>query len=437
MFKQTRTTVFLVAILLCVWVAVSANAVELYLEDNVLAAGNYNDGTGSSDITLIIRIEAGGDIVLDEGAPVGYIVPQADIDGWTEVAFDDSGWNGGLSGVGYGDGDDNTESRGAAASIYTRYYFDVPNADSINSIRVLVDHDDGYILWLNGEEIGRSASIESVSPVGDVPAWDVSAGGDMSGHGASELTAGTPNESRWSDGKIVEHTVSFDFGGQSPAGSIGESPGGGTGASMAPLYLTGNVLAGANFNDGPGSSDMTLIMRLTGDGEIYVDEGSPVKYIHDPDNANVGDGWIQTDFDDSGWADGVSGVGFADGDDNTETPEGLMSIWTRYYFDAPNAGTINDLILLADFDDGYIAWLNGVEIGFSGAPAGDPPAWNATEDGTSGGSGASELPAGQPNEARWSHGDIVENTIAFQFLEGPTAVSPRSKLATTWGNLKK
>jgi len=413
MLKQTETKMILVAIFLCAWVVVSADAVDLYLEDNVLAAANYNDDISSSDITLIIRIEAGGDIVVDEGMPVGYIIPQADIDGWTEVAFDDSGWKGGLSGVGYGDGDDNTETRGAAASIYTRYYFDVPNAESINSIRVLVDYDDGYILWLNGEEIGRSPSIESVSPVGDVPAWDVSAGGDMGGHGAAELEAGTPNETRWSNAEIAEHIVSVDFGGQRPAGSAGEPPS--VTPVIAPLYARGNVLAGANFNDGPGSSDMTLIMRLMGDGVIYVDEGSPVKYIHDPDNANTGDGWIQPDFNDSG----------------------LMSIWTRYYFDAPNAGTVNDLILLADFDDSYIAWLNGVTIAYDGgAPAGDPPAWNSTESGVSG-SGASELPAGQPNEERWGHADIVETVVSFQFAEGPTAVSSKGKLTTTWGSLKK
>lgn len=182
---------------------------------------------------------------------------------------------------------------------------------------------------------------------------------------------------------------------------------------------------------------MSLIMRLMGDGVIYVDEGSQVKYIISPDNANVGDGWIQADFDDSAWDDGISGVGYDDGDDNTETPAGIVSIWTRYYFDAPNAATVSELILLSDFDDGYIAWLNGVAIAFSGAPGGDPPAWDATEGGTSGGSGASELPAGLPNEARWSDGAVEETVVKFQFMDGPAAVSPKGKLTTTWGRLKK
>lgn len=206
-------------------------------------------------------------------------------------------------------------------------------------------------------------------------------------------------------------------------------------ADTAPLYGSGNVLAAANFNDGPGSSDMTLIIRLSGDGIIYVDEGNPVKYIHDPDNEGV-EGWTEIGFDDGGWTDGISGVGFADGDDNTTTSSGLMSIWTRYRLDAPNAASAQELVLLVDYDDQAMVWLNGVNIFTSaGAPEGDPPAWNASQGGTPN-HGASELAAGQPNAARWSHGDIEEVIVDFQFA-GATAVEADGKLATTWGNLKK
>ena len=57
-------------------------------------------------------------------------------------------------------------------------------------------------------------------------------------------------------------------------------------AEKVKFYKKDNVLIGINFNDGPGSSDMTLIMRLSGDNDIYVDEGNDVKYIHSPDNEN-------------------------------------------------------------------------------------------------------------------------------------------------------
>jgi hypothetical protein len=207
-------------------------------------------------------------------------------------------------------------------------------------------------------------------------------------------------------------------------------------AATAPLYGAGNVLAVASFNDGPGSSDMTCILRLSGDSEIYIDEGSPVKYVPDPGNQDEGDGWIQVNYNDSGWEDGVSGVGFADGDDNTALGSGLMSIWIRYYFEAPNAASISDLTLLADYDDQCIVWLNGVRIfASSGAPDGDPPAWNASEGGTDN-HGSTEMAAGTPNEARWTQGSIEETAVDFVFA-GATAVEASDKLAVTWGSLKK
>ena len=82
---------------------------KLYSKDNVLAAGCYNDGFSSSDMTLIIQLKAGGNIIFDEGAKVKYLVPEADVAGWNEREFDDSNWEDGITGVGYGDGDDNTE----------------------------------------------------------------------------------------------------------------------------------------------------------------------------------------------------------------------------------------------------------------------------------------------------------------------------------------
>lgn len=207
--------------------------------------------------------------------------------------------------------------------------------------------------------------------------------------------------------------------------------------AQVPLYREDNVLVGANFNDGPGSSDMTLIMRLSGDKEIYVDEGSDVKYIHNPDNEDI-EGWTEIEFDDSEWEDGISGVGFSDGDDNTVTPAGLISIWTRYHFDASNASNVKELVLLADYDDQYVAFLNGVKIAASsGAPQDDPPAWNASQGGLNN-HGSSELAAGEPNDSRWNHAGIGETIVDFEFAgQSAFAVKAKKKLSVIWGSLKK
>jgi len=50
-----------------------------------------------------------------------YIVPNEDIEGWTEVNFDDSNWKDGVFGVGFRDGDDNTAVPENIASVYIRY----------------------------------------------------------------------------------------------------------------------------------------------------------------------------------------------------------------------------------------------------------------------------------------------------------------------------
>ena len=177
----------------------AADTPKLFTKDNVLAAGCYNDGLSSSDMTLIIQLTVGNDIIFDEGVEVKYHVPDADVDGWTELEFDDTNWETGITSIGYGDGDDNTEiESGAVSSLYTRYHFDVPEAATSEKIMFRIDYDDSYILWLNGVEIGRSANIATLSPVGEIPAWDVSKIVDsMPDVEATKVPKGTPNEDRW------------------------------------------------------------------------------------------------------------------------------------------------------------------------------------------------------------------------------------------------
>jgi hypothetical protein len=209
-------------------------------------------------------------------------------------------------------------------------------------------------------------------------------------------------------------------------------------ADVGPLkiYDTGNVLVGANFNDDPGSSDMTLIMRLQSTGGIHADEGDDVQYIVDEQPAG---GWTQIDYDDSGWESGTSGVGFSDGDDNTDVGSGKLFIVTRYMVNISGASSIQNLELLADYDDQAAAWLNGHLVFVSDGvadlvSAAVEPAWDITMDGSPN-HGASELAAGSPNEARWSTGNVETTAIAFEY-GGAVNVEARGKLTTAWASLK-
>ena len=140
---------------------------------NVLAAMAINDSPGSSDLTLIIQIEIGGDIVLDEDHECFAIMPTENIPddgdpaGWTAPNFDDGDWDKGEYGIGYGDGDDNTEiGDGDNAAVYMIGSFSA--GDSAGSLMVGVDYDDGCVVLINGVEVARTAGAD----IGDMVDFD-------------------------------------------------------------------------------------------------------------------------------------------------------------------------------------------------------------------------------------------------------------------------
>lgn len=161
---------------------------ELISGENLLAIGLYEDSPGSSDATLIVQLLTDNKILIDEGSPVKYIEPDGDIPskndpiGWAMPGFDDSDWEEGTYGVGYGDNDDNTVvgSQVTTLSIYTRAYFDVPDAFSVKTLTLNIDYDDSVVVWLNGVEAARSLPTE----LPEIPHWDDQCG-EPNSHEAS------------------------------------------------------------------------------------------------------------------------------------------------------------------------------------------------------------------------------------------------------------
>lgn len=78
---------------------------------------------------------------------------------WTSLAFDDSSWLSGASGIGYGDGDDATvldDMMGNYSTVYQRKVFNVADPTQIDQLMLQVDYDDGFVAYLNGTEVARS-----------------------------------------------------------------------------------------------------------------------------------------------------------------------------------------------------------------------------------------------------------------------------------------
>lgn len=68
----------------------------------------------------------------------------------------------------------------------------------------------------------------------------------------------------------------------------------------------------------------------------------------------------------TGWSNGQGGFGYGDGDDNTSVPAGTISVYFRKTFSITNTSDLVEAILSIDYDDGFIAYLNGIEIGRNG-----------------------------------------------------------------------
>ncbi len=78
-------------------------------------------------------------------------------------------------------------------------------------------------------------------------------------------------------------------------------------------------------------------------------------------NAEPGADWNNATFNDQSWLQGKGGIGYGDNDDGTVISP-TLSVFLRKKFTIVNRDKIKEAILHIDYDDGFIAYLNGVEI---------------------------------------------------------------------------
>lgn len=97
-------------------------------------------------------------------------------------------------------------------------------------------------------------------------------------------------------------------------------------------------------------------------------------------NPAIPNNWMDPNFNDAQWQTGFGGFGYGDGDDNTTIPA-CISVFIRNEFQLIDTSVINVGILHADYDDGFVAYLNGEEIARSNfGIIGTPPTYDQTAD---------------------------------------------------------
>jgi len=112
----------------------------------------------------------------------------------------------------------------------------------------------------------------------------------------------------------------------------------------------------------------------------FVDASAPCRAFVPPDDG-LGTSWRQVDFDDSGWPSGTTGVGY-DRNNNYLPLIGLdvfdemegsrTTCYIRVPFQVEDPSAVGNLLLKMKYDDGFVAFINGVEVARANAPAGIP-----------------------------------------------------------------
>ncbi|HZN56923.1 MAG TPA: CotH kinase family protein, partial [Planctomycetota bacterium] len=113
------------------------------------------------------------------------------------------------------------------------------------------------------------------------------------------------------------------------------------------------------------------IKTVSAQGTPLISEGDSWAYFkgrREPSAAPLG--WTRGTFNDSAWARGPSGIGYGDGDDATTLDDmragggeqGYFSVYARKTFNVTEPQSLSGLTLIMDYDDAFVAYLNGVEV---------------------------------------------------------------------------
>ena len=114
---------------------------------------------------------------------------------------------------------------------------------------------------------------------------------------------------------------------------------------------------------------------------VLVGPGSSMLYRVNTTDPGLGSTWTNSGFvPDGSWTAGTYGIGYeatsgAEALLATQVPVGTVSVYTRSTFNIADVDDVQDVFLAADYDDGIIAWINGLEVYRS--PSMSPgTAWN-------------------------------------------------------------
>jgi len=135
---------------------------------------------------------------------------------------------------------------------------------------------------------------------------------------------------------------------------------------LAVIALIGSMLLPANVR--------SMTIQFGSEGEELVSVGEDWQFFRGTvAPSEPADAWYERDFNDSDWESGPSGFGYADNDDETKLNDmqnNYLAVYIRKEFilSSPPGDEIVQFVI--DYDDGFVAYLNGAKVESRHMPGG-------------------------------------------------------------------
>jgi hypothetical protein len=141
--------------------------------------------------------------------------------------------------------------------------------------------------------------------------------------------------------------------------------------------------------------------------------------------------WNTIAFNDGSWSSGIGGFGYGDGDDNT-TFGATASCFQRITFTITDVNAIDVVLLNIDYDDAFVAYINGVEVARDNITSTGQPPYNQFSDGLH---EAQMYAGGYPNQVMLSVANLQNGTNVLCVQTHNESISSSDMTSRVWLSL--
>jgi predicted phosphodiesterase len=304
--------------------------------------------------------------LLGQGDDWSYLKGVQQPGNWTLTTYNASDWAVAPGpfgyGEGYGEGTVLSDMQGNYGSLFLRGTFQIEDPALLTRLVLNLDFDDGFVAYLNGAEVARR-----------------------------NIPAGAPN---YSAGAIGYREASA--GNLNPEGAVAINVAGAARQGENSVAIMG-VNRSTDDDDFFLSPSIEACQAPAASVLFAIAPGESWRYFKGTTEPPAD--WKDLGFNDSGWQEGMSAFGY--GDDGLTTIlddmlNGYSSLYVRRSFEVADPEQLKTLMLSVDYDDAFVAYINGTEVargGIGGAPPQHIALAPATHEAVSGGGGAPGMPA--------------------------------------------